>query len=76
MNARRILDVLAVIFIGDGLLWVVAPRSRGLLWMAGPAYLRRPIEEVTLKRPWLSRLIGGAQVALGAWMALRAYSKG
>ena len=75
MNARRILDVLAVIFVGDGLLWVVAPRSRGLIWLAGPKFVRRFVEAVTLERPWQSRLIGGAQVAVGAWMALRAYSK-
>ena len=75
MNARRILDVLAVIFVGDGLLWVVAPRSRGLLWTAGPAPVRRLVEGITLERPWLAQLIGGAQVAVGAWMALRAYQE-
>ena len=75
MNAGRILDVLAVIFVGDGLLWVVAPRRRGLLWLAGPPFVRRFVEGVTLERPWLARLIGGAQVVAGFWMALRAYSK-
>ena len=75
MNARRILDVLAVIFVGDGLLWVVAPRSRGRIWLAGPRPIRRLVEALTLERPWLSRLIGAAQVAIGAWMAARAYSK-
>ena len=44
--------------------------------MAGPGYVKRLVEAVTLKRPWLSRVIGAAQVALGAWMALRAYSRG
>ena len=73
MNTRRILDVLAVIFVGDGLLWVVAPRSRGLIWRAGPNYVRRLVEGLTLERPWLARLIGGAQVIVGGWMALRAY---
>ena len=72
-NAKRILDVLAVLTVGDGLLWVVAPRRRGLLWMAGPGYVRRLVEGATLKRPWLARLIGGAQVAVGVWIALRAY---
>ncbi len=75
MNARRILDVLAVVSIGDGLLWVVAPRRRGLLWLAGPGPVRRFVEELTLERPWLARLVGGAQVAAGLWMALRAYPK-
>ena len=75
MNAKRVLDVLAVIFVGDGLLWVVAPRRRGLLWSAGPASVRRFIEGITVERPWLSRLIGAAQVAIGAWMAQRAYSR-
>lgn len=73
MIAKRILDVLAMLTVGDGLLWVVAPRRRGLLWMAGPASVRRLVEGVTLDRPWLARLIGGAQVVVGLWMALRAY---
>jgi hypothetical protein len=73
MNAKRILDVLAMLTVGDGLLWVVAPRRRGLLWLAGPASVRRLVEGATLERPWLARLIGGAQVAAGIWMALRAY---
>jgi hypothetical protein len=73
MNARRFFDVLAVLSVGDGLLWVVAPRRRGLLWLPGPASVRRLIEGVTLRRPWLARLISGAQVAAGVWVALRAY---
>lgn len=76
MNVKRILDVLAVVFVGDGLLWVVAPRSRGLIWLAGPASVRRLVEGVTLERPWLARLIGAAQVVVGAWAALRAYRSG
>jgi hypothetical protein len=73
MNTKRILDVVAVLTVGDGLLWVVAPRRRGLLWLAGPASVKRLVEGATLERPWLARLIGGAQVAAGLWMALRAY---
>ena len=76
MGTRRILDVLAVIFVGDGLLWVVAPRSRGLIWRGGPGYVRRLVEGLTLERPWLARLIGGAQVIVGGWIALRAYRDG
>ena len=75
MYARRIVDVLAVIAVGDGMLWVVAPRRRGLLWLAGPASVRRLVESVTVRRPWLARLIGGAQGAAGVWVALRAYPR-
>ena len=75
MNARRILDVLAVVFVGDGLLWVVAPRSRGLIWHAGPRLVRRFVERVTLERPHEGRLIGAIQVVIGVWMARRAYTE-
>ncbi len=75
MNARRILDVLAVIFVGDGLLWVVAPRSRGRIWHAGPRLVKRFVERVTLERPYEARLIGAAQAIIGVWMALRAYTE-
>jgi hypothetical protein len=75
MNAKRILDVLVVVTVGDGLLWVVVPRRRGLLWLVGPASVRRLVEGATLRRPWLARLIGGAQVIAGVWVALRAYPR-
>lgn len=75
MNTGRIIDALAVVFVGDGLLWVVAPRRRGLLWLVGPRSLKRLVEGLTLERPWLARLVGGAQVAAGIWMAIRAYPK-
>lgn len=73
MSTRKLLDVLAVITVGDGLLWVVAPYRRGLLWMVGPRYLRRLVEGATLERPWLARLIGGVQVVAGILVALRIY---
>ena len=41
MNAKRILDVVALISVGDGALWVLAPRRRGLLWLVGPGPVKR-----------------------------------
>lgn len=73
MNARRILDVVALISVGDGALWVLAPRRRGLLWMAGPRPVKRFVEKVCLEKPWQARLLGVAQAALGVWLALRQY---
>ncbi len=75
MNAKRILHVLAVVLVADGPLWVVAPGQRGLLWLGGPASVRRLVEGAPLERLWLACLIGGAQVAAGVWAAQRAYPK-
>lgn len=73
MNARRVLDVVALVAVGDGVLWVLAPRRRGLLWMVGPGPVKRFVELVAEERPWLGRLVGGAQAILGVWLALRQY---
>ena len=73
MNARRILDVVAMISVGDGLLWVLAPQRRGILWMIGPQSVRELMNEVAEERPWIARSIGAAQVVLAAWVALRYY---
>lgn len=75
MNARRILDVVALISVGDGVLWVLAPRRRGLLWLVGPGPVKRFVENVSLENPWQARLLGAAQAALGVWLALRQYPK-
>lgn len=73
MNLRRILDAVAVVAVGDGILWVLAPRRRGLLWMVGPEPVKRFVEKVSLEKPWQARLLGGAQAILGVWLALRQY---
>ncbi|MGF1473624.1 MAG: hypothetical protein ACFB50_18025 [Rubrobacteraceae bacterium] len=73
MNARRVLDVVAALSVGDGALWVLAPRRRGLLWLVGPGPVKRFVELVAEERPWLARLLGGAQVVFGIWLALRQY---
>ncbi len=75
MNARRFLDVVALISVGDGALWLLAPRRRGLLWLAGPEPVKRFVEQVCLEKPWQARFLGAAQVVLGVWLALRQYSK-
>ena len=73
MNTKRILDVVAVISVGDGVLWTLAPRRRGLLWMVGPGSVKRFVKRVSLEKPWQARLLGVAQAALGIWLALRQY---
>ena len=73
MNAKRILDVVAMVSVGDGLLWVLAPQRRGLLWMIGPRSVRNLMNGVAEERPWIARSIGAAQVIVAAWVALLRY---
>ncbi len=73
MNARRIIDVVAMVSVGDGVLWVLAPQRRGILWMIGPRSVRDLMNEVAEERPWIARSIGAAQVVLASWLALRYY---
>lgn len=73
MNAKRVLDVLAAVSVGDGVLWVIAPRRRGFLWMIGPKSFRNLMDQISEERPWIARSIGATQAIVSVWVALRYY---
>ena len=70
MNTRRIIELIALIMIGDGILGVFKPRWHSLLWDVGPAPLRHLMEELA-KNPNESRLLYAAEAAIGLWLASR-----
>jgi hypothetical protein len=70
--ARRIMEILAILAIGDGAIALVSPREHSLLWEVGPERVRKLVRFFA-ENPSYTRLIGAAQMALGLWIALRRY---
>ena len=74
MDMRRIVELLAILMIGEGVLTLIAPRKHSLLWEFGPEGYRRAVEAFA-EHPTLTRLVAAAETGLGLWLALRVYSR-
>jgi hypothetical protein len=70
----RLLETLAVVAIGDGVIELVSPREHSLLWEVGPEGARKTAR-FFVENPNLMRLLGASQVAFGLWLARRQYRK-
>ena len=74
MWSRRIKDLIAMVLLGDGILTLLSPRQRALLWRFGPERLRKS----TLwqaEHPLYMRLEAIASIGIGIWLALRQYQE-
>ena len=72
MWTKRAEDLIAAFVLGNGVLDLIAPRQRVLLWVFGPQRLRN----LTLwfaAHPSAMRLRGIVRIATGLWLALRQY---
>lgn len=70
MVTERLVESLAMMMIGDGVLAVLEPRRHVALWVSGPP-LWRALVEPFADRPGLTRCLGAAEVVLGVWLASR-----
>jgi hypothetical protein len=68
LTTRRLLEGLALFLIGDGVMGLLKPRRRSLLWDCGPEFLREFTEMLAEHRP-LARGIYVAEIALGLLVA-------
>jgi hypothetical protein len=68
MNTRRIIQLVALIMIGDGVTGFFKPRRHSLLWDIGPEFFRAAMETLA-ENPAKARLLYAAEVALGSWLA-------
>ncbi len=74
MWAKRVKELMASWLVGHGVLLLIAPRQRALLWLFGPEGLRK----LTLwyaNHPTVMRLRGIGAIAIGIWLALRQYQE-
>lgn len=70
MLAKRLLELLAIGLIGEGVAGVLTPRRYVRLWEFGPRLLRDVIEWFA-DRPHLTRLFCVVETGLGIWLTLR-----
>ena len=74
MGAKRVKDLIAAFVVGNGVLDLLAPRQRALLWVFGPEGLRQLIVWLA-EHPTVRRLQGALRVGIGLWLALRQYQQ-
>ena len=72
MWAKRAVDLVAAFVVGNGVLDLLAPRQRVLLWVFGPEALRK-LALWFADHPAAMRLRGTARIGTGVWLALRQY---
>src|SRR5918998_275448 len=72
MWTKRAVDLVAAFVVGNGVLDLLAPRQRVLLWVFGPEALRKLILWFA-DHPTVMRLRGVVRIGTGIWLALRQY---
>ena len=65
---KRLLELGALILIGDGLMGLLRPRRHSLLWHFGPQLAKAVTEELA-EHPNTARSIYAAELALGIAVA-------
>ena len=66
--SKRLLELLGLILIGDGLMGLLRPRRHSLLWHVGPQLAKAVTEELA-DHPQTARAIYVAEVAVGVALA-------
>ncbi len=67
---RRVVQAAALLLIGNGIMGLIKPRWRSLLWHFGPEIARAATEELA-DHPTTARSIYAAEAALGLLIATR-----
>jgi hypothetical protein len=70
MWLRRVIQLFALVMVGDGVVGFFKPRWHSLLWNTGPKAYRKVIQRLA-EQPKEARLIYAAEAILGAWIATR-----
>lgn len=70
MPTRRLLEVLGMLMVGEGVLMLLYPRRHLALWEGGPWWYREAVEGF-IRYPNLTRAVGGLEAGLGLWLATR-----
>jgi hypothetical protein len=65
----RLEDLLAVIFIGDGVLSLIEPERHSSVWSFGPKFYR-DANLALEQHPAVARTVGLVWIALGACLAM------
>jgi|SRR5215813_12709774 len=66
----RLMEVVAIGMIGEGIIGAIRPKRYMRLWRFGPKPYRNFIDAL-VDRPRATRLMCAAEAGLGVWLALR-----
>ena len=69
-TARRLIQIGGFLLIADGVLGMLMPRRRSLLWYAGPQLAKAASEELSA-HPATARAVNAAKTALGVVLIMR-----
>ncbi|MBV9453408.1 MAG: hypothetical protein JOZ19_04710 [Rubrobacter sp.] len=72
MGAKRAKDLLAAFLVGHGVLDLIAPRQRAMLWVFGPEPLRKSVVWLA-EHPAQRRAHAALRIGIGLWLAQRQY---
>lgn len=72
MIGRRLLELGAMMAIGDGVLAMLYPHRHVELWEGGPSPYRELVAWCD-RHPNRTRALGAVEVGLGLWLATRQY---
>jgi hypothetical protein len=72
LATKRLLELSAMMVIGDSVLGLVAPTQHVRLWKAGPRPFRNAVEALE-ERPKITRSLSLAGLGLGLWWAACQY---
>ena len=75
MWAKRAKDLLAAFIIGNGVLDLIAPRERYLLWGEDAPEGLRKLVLWFAEHTTVTRLRGIARIGIGLWLARRQYQE-
>ena len=70
MFARRLIQVGAMMAIGDGVIGMLHPRRHAELWEQGPPGYRDLVHWCA-EHPDRTRVLGALEAAFGLWLATR-----
>ena len=70
MIMRRLIQLVALTMIGDGVSGLLKPRWHSLLWNVGPHSFQLAMDELA-KNPTKARLLYAAEILVGAWLSTR-----
>ena len=69
-TVRRLIQIGALLLIADGILGILMPRRRSLLWHVGPQLAKAATEELA-DHPGTARAVNAAKTALGVALITR-----
>ncbi len=68
MILRRVIELIALVMIGDGVAGLLRPRRHSLLWKIGPEPFRRAMHHLA-ENPDFARWAYAAEIGVGALIA-------